>query len=81
MITMQLTFPILRTNVWTRLALGQPLLSLLYPRPEEDDGSSICFPSMESAAKFVDVTVVVLVTLAMGGMMIPSPPDDDDDGG
>ena len=36
---------------------------------------------MEPATKFVDVTVVVLVALALGGTMIPSLPDDGDEDG
>ena len=37
---------------------------------------------MESATKFVDVTVVVLVALALGGtMVVPSPLDDGDGDG
>ena len=36
---------------------------------------------MESVTKFVDVNVVVLVALALGGTMIPSLPDDGDGDG
>ena len=73
--------PILCTNVWTGLALGQPPLPrrwlLLLLLKEEKDGSSIWTPSPHRSP-LLRMLVPVLVAVGVGGMI---PPSDDDGGG
>ena len=73
--------PILCTNVWTGLALGQPPLPrrwlLLLLLEEEKDGSSIWTPSPHSS-RLLRAPVPVLEAVGVGGMI---PPSDDDGGG
>jgi len=73
--------PILCTNVWTGLALGQPPLPrrwlLLLLLEEEKDGSSIWTPSPHRSP-LLRLLVPVLVAVGVGGVI---PPSDDDGGG
>lgn len=74
--------PILCTNVWTGLALGQPPLPrrwlLLLLLEEEKDGSSIWTPSPHRPRLLPRVPVPMPVLVGVGGMI---PPSDDDGGG